>query len=165
MNVPCFEYISVQSHQIESLDHLLSKLQLSQRPVVLVLEHLDELQHDVIKKIENYDKTKPLPTLPYSLYIVSDIKNYQGSLNIVSSKNQLPALYNKKEKSLNTKERNYLNKIKLKQENFKSLVEKEYMNSIKKYALGHRLISEKQNFLAYLETINKGLQEFYGKKK
>ena len=54
MNVPCFEYISVQSHQIESLDHLLSKLQLSQRPVVLVLEHLDELQHDVIKKIENY---------------------------------------------------------------------------------------------------------------
>lgn len=165
MNAPCYQIVKLQSHDPRIIHGQILNFNFTSSPVVISMEHLGQHQLDCLNTIEKFYLKYGFPKLPYSIYIIADCPEYEGPLFIVNDKSSLPQFFNKKERTLNSKESNFLNKIKLKQENFKSLVAKEYMNSIKAYSLGHRDISQKQNFLVYLEKINKGLREYYGKKE
>lgn len=165
MGAPVYQFLKIKNHDPRVIIGQLKSLDLSDKPIVLDLLELGQNQLDSIQTIEDYFSQGPLPKFPYSIYILSDCMGYNGDLYIVSEKYQLPQFYNKKAKALTNKEDTYINKIQLKQENFKSLVPVEYMNSLTIYANGHRKISQKQSFQVYLETINKGLKDFYGKKE
>lgn len=165
MPLPCYQYIKIQSHDPRIINGQLSNLVFNRVPLVLEIDHLGQMQFDCLMIIENFVIKNHIKKLPYSVYIVTTCTQYDGQLYTVKSKSELPQFFNKKNKTLNSKEVQYLNKIELKQANFKGLVESEYMSALNRYANGHRRISQKQNFLVYLETINKGLKDYYGQKE
>ena len=164
MTIPCYQFVKIQGHDPRIIEGQLQGLPFGKVPVVLEIDHLEENQRDAILAIEDFFENHRFPNLPYSYYIVSTYADYKGKLFIAKDKSSLPRFFNRKNKSLNAKEINFLNKIELKQKNFDNLLEHEYISSINYYATEHKKISQKQNFLVYLEKINKGLKDYYGKK-
>lgn len=165
MTLPCYEFIKIESHQPEKLYEQLVPLKFGTLPIVLVIDHLAQNQLSILIEIEKYFEHHKYPTLPYSIYIIADCPDYNGPLFTAKSTKYLPQFFNKKPKALNSKESSFYNKIQLKQENFKNLNSKEYTEILRNFSTGHRSISQKQNFLVYLEKINKGLKDYYGKKE
>ena len=165
MPVPYYQVFKLQSHDPRIIVGQLMNMNFAEVPVVITVDHLAQNQLDCLKTIEDFFIKHPTPNLPYSCYIIADCPEYTGQLYLVKNRNQLPQFFNKKQKALTSKENTYLNKIELKQENFKNLVSSEYVNAFSEYAIGHKQIANKQNFLVYLEKINKGLREYYGQEK
>lgn len=165
MAIPVYQYIELKRHTPQSIEKQLSGIDHSEAPIVLDLTQLHEHQLDALKTIEDFFAQNDFPFFPYSVYILSDYKGYTGPLFVVKEKKHLPQFFFKKNKILANKETSLLHKIELKQENFRNLLPSEYLESLLVYSSGHKEISRKQHFQTYLETINKGLKDFYDKKE
>ena len=165
MPVPYYQIFKLQSHDPRIIIGQLMNIKFGEAPVVINIDHMAQNQLDCLKVIEDFFSKHPMPKLPYSTYFLANCPEYTGTLSLVTNRSELPQFFNKKQKALTSKENTYLNKIELKQENFKNLLSSEYANAFDEYAKGHKQVANKQNFLVYLEKINKGLREYYGQEK
>ncbi|MGK0367897.1 MAG: hypothetical protein ACI9QD_001037 [Thermoproteota archaeon] len=108
----------------------------------------------VIGALERFIAKKQIPiSFPYPIYILCEFENYNGRLNIVTNRINLPKLFIRKEKKPNIKEVNLLNKNQLKIDKINSTPQKEIQAKIRNIAIKHKEIYLESFEGEYLESL------------
>lgn len=153
MSLPIYNPLYLSSHTEESIHARLKHIRYDQKPIVLIVEQLGELQSEAIEHIDSFFKKSPFPTLPYTLYIIGYYPEYTGSLFIVDNLKKLPQFYNQALKPLNSRESIVQKKVLLQKINLKNLTPLEHSLTIKKYACQHSKIYQLQVEHSYINKI------------
>ena len=159
MLVPTFKTISINSAEKRMIDAQLDQYEFGTYPYILTINEIIEGQLECLTNIEEYIEEKEITLIPYPIYIIGDIKNYKGKLEVFSSKKEIPRFYNQKERVLNSKEEQIFNKVQLKQRNLNSIQSIDFTPTLKEYARTHKKINELELELHYLAELSELLGE------
>ncbi len=165
MNLPNYHTILLDQGTLEGLSKQLEKAINYHAPLIINILHFKEKQNDILMNIESYFNKNPLHAFPYGLWILSDSKEYRGTLNIKHSIKDLPLYYSFKARPLNSKENIIFHKVMLKQKNIASIQTQEYQADINDFAKSHKKILNLYEELLFLQKTTQKVDIYYGKKR
>jgi hypothetical protein len=154
MTIPTFKKITINSQQKRMIYAQLDQHEFGAFPYIFNFHELVQSQIEAIKNIEDYLVDHSISLFPYPIYIIADVNNYHGHLNVVSDPKFIPKFYEQKERPLNSKEEQLYSKVLLKQKNLSNLQEIDFFPVITEYARTHKSISLLSSELEFLKSIN-----------
>lgn len=160
MAIPIYKQVRIKSQDKNQISVQLKALRFGNAPYVFILDGLND-QAQALLAIEQCLEELKIPSCPYPIYIIGDVSDYDGQLDVFTNIQQCPQFFNKRNKQLNVKEQQVMQKLKLKQKNMENLVKDEYFPPLKRYAKSHKLIYKVTQESTYLEDLMQKL----GKKK
>lgn len=164
MPIPSYKQVHIKSEKRDLIFDQLNFHQFGQVPYLLSISHLEN-QIEALKNIEDYIAEQKLSNYPYPTYIISDIQNYRGHLELFNSIEQCPSFFKQKVKQLNVKENKILQKIYLKQKNIQNMRELEYRPYLEEFGRSHKKLSHLYKEDVFLSNLLTKLEGYYDKKE
>ena len=159
MAIPSLKKISINSADPEILTAQLDNIDFRSRPHILSLHAVSESQQVCLDFINEYFRKYPYKLLPYPPYVLTNIKDNQSIVRLISSEEQLPKLYKIKERPLNHKETNLLNRIELLQKNFSHINLYESQATLDSYSSHQRDLKKIQLEINFLDKLSQSLED------
>lgn len=154
MAFPSFKKITLNSSEPDLLIAQLDQLDFRSRPHILSLHKLPSQQEACIQVIGKYFQDHPQKLFPYPPYVLTTVKSSPfKEVSLINSEDQLPKFFKVKERPLNHKETNLMNRIELQQKNFRNINMFEALDTISKYADNHRELAKIQSEIDYLDHL------------
>lgn len=138
MPIPSFKQIHLRSSKKEAILEQLESQDFSAGPFVLHIAHLMQHQYQAISSLEWVFKKLHLWNIPYPIYIIASISDYQGRLFVVDDIASLPEFWKQKPRSPNVKESTVLHKIELKQKNIQNFQKNDAEEALSDYGASHK---------------------------
>jgi hypothetical protein len=154
MAIPTFKKVTINSQQKRMIYAQLDQHEFGSFPYIFSIHHLVKMQSETLQNIEDYILDHHISIFPYPIYVIGNVQNYNGSLNVVSDIKYIPKFYDQKEKQLNSKEEQLFSKVILKQKNLSNLQDIDFLPILSEYARTHKSISLLNSELDYLSAIN-----------
>jgi hypothetical protein len=94
IRLPYLREIVLPKGEKEQYQSYLSKVDNRVSPYLINLLNFDEIEYAFLEKIELYLKKKCKSfTLPYPIYLLTNIKQYSGSLHLINHRKDIPSFY------------------------------------------------------------------------
>ena len=158
MGLPLYKILEIYDPKRAAVWAKLANAPVGAQPVAIDLSNLGDRELEALEYIEEFVRLQKTRAFPYPLYVVSNIKNHRGVLELVPSLEHLPQYYKKKNRPLNMKENSMMAKVSLKQGKLENINLDEFKPLAKTYAAKHKVIFKKQSYLNYLESLFEGLR-------
>lgn len=160
MAIPIYKLHEVLDAHESAIISKLESSDIGERPTVFDLTSLGSNQLDCFRTIAAYLKNAQISFHPYPCYFLlkrefhpqakaTHLKKY-----IFQDIQELPFYFKRKHATPNIKENLVLSKVTLKQENLKSIEAQKANSDLASYALKHRTLYKKQQYLNFLQFIN-----------
>ena len=153
MSLPIYKRIKINSAQQKHIQSQLDLLDFGQKPFIFeIAEHISE-SHEVLMHIEDYLFEHDINTHIYPIFVLSQVSDYLGPLNIIKDTQKLPMYYKHKTKQLNAKENSRNKVVELKQTQLASIRRSDFAPTLYNYSKNHKeiLISQRKNH--YFESL------------
>lgn len=164
MPIPSYKQIHIKNEVREVIFEQLKLHHFGQVPFVLSITHLKN-QIEALINIEDFIEEKEISNYPYPIYIISDINNYTGPLNLFKTFEECPRFFKQKIKQLNLKENKILQKIYLKQKNIQNMRTVDYQPHLEEYGNSHKKINNLYKEKVFLGNLLIKLEDYYDKKE
>lgn len=158
MAAPLFKFLEIFTPKKEEIWPKLESSNPGLQPIVVNIKKMGANEELALKIIENYFVTKKARDFPYPLYIVSTLKNHNSRLQVFSSFQKLPQFFLRKNRPLNLKENQLMAKVALKQKSLQSINMQEVEPILKGYGKNHKILRKKQEYLEFLDAVEKNLR-------
>jgi hypothetical protein len=110
MQLPIYKELFIKKADKDLIKKIFAASSIGRAPIVIKIEHLKD-QHTALSIIEDIFRENLVSTkFPYPIYVLSTVENYIGDLNIIANMDNMPKFFQKRDKMLNVKEQNAINK-------------------------------------------------------
>jgi hypothetical protein len=153
MQLPIYKELFIKKADKDLIKKIFAASSIGRAPIVIKIEHLKD-QHTALSIIEDIFRENLVSTkFPYPIYVLSTVENYIGDLNIIANMDNMPKFFQKRDKMLNVKEQNAINKVKIYQNKLFNTNVPEQMKKVQDYAAKHKELYMLSREGSYLEDL------------
>ncbi len=139
MQLPIYKELVIKKADRTVIKKAIASSSIGRAPIVMKIAHLEHEQSSAISIIEEILSENMIsPLFPYRVFVLSTIENYRGELCVIRDTKELPKFFLKKEKLLNVKEQNSLNKVRIIQTKLYNSNIPEQLEKVADFAQNHK---------------------------